>query len=253
MRRSALGIYDFDDALYAGYPGGALSRARHIDRVWQRSVTAADTVIAGNDRLAEHAAEHAAHVIVIPSCVEPDDYAVKTSYAVGEVPTAVWLGSPSTESQLDLISEPLLTLNSERGLRLTLISGGARSHRELDTMIDRVQWTPNGWADALASADVGIMPLVDDEWTQGKCAYKLLQYGAAALPVVGSAVGVNVPVLERMGGLAVRGGEWVEAIRAELDAGESARAELGRTARAAVIEHYSYAAWSDTWLAAIGR
>jgi glycosyltransferase involved in cell wall biosynthesis len=253
LRRSAHGVYDFDDALYAGYPGGLLSRSRHIDRVWRRSVAAADTVIAGNDTLASHASEYASHVVVIPSCVDPDEYLVKRSYTVPTVPTAVWLGSPSTEAQLAVAKEPLLALHRERGLRLTLISKGSRSHGELDAMIDRVDWSADRVADVLASADVGIMPLENDEWTRGKCAYKLLQYAAAGLPVIGSAVGVNVSVLDRLHGVAASSGpQWRDALHSVLEADDGERAKIGQGARSSVIEHYSYAAWADQWRAAIG-
>jgi glycosyltransferase involved in cell wall biosynthesis len=253
LSRAAHGIYDFDDALYAGYPGGALSRGRHIDWVWRRSVRAADTVIAGNDLLAEHASAYASDVVVIPSCIEPANYVVKTDYRVSETPRAVWLGSPSTEIQLAVVRAPLLALHRELGLRLTLISAGKRSHGDLDAMIDRVAWTPDGFAAQVAAADIGIMPLEDDEWTRGKCAYKLLQYAAAALPVVGSAVGANVPVLERLGGSAVTGdAAWHEAVTELLRTGDDARAQIGRTALTAVTEHYSYGAWADRWRVATG-
>lgn len=253
LRRASHGVYDFDDALYAGYPGSLLGRARQIDRVWRHAVEAADTVIAGSEHLASHAAKYASDVVTIPSCVDPDEYVVKNTYAVSEHPTVVWLGSPSTEVHLGLVAEPLLALHRDLGLRLTLVSAGSRSHGELDTMIERISWTPDGFAAVLASADVGIMPLADDEWTRGKCAYKLLQYAAAALPVVGSAVGVNVGVLDRLGGSAARSGaEWRDALDAVLRAPESERARLGRRARDAVIEHYSYGAWAGRWRAAVG-
>jgi hypothetical protein len=41
-------------------------------------------------------------------------------------------------------------------------------------------------------AVVGVMPLPDTPWTRGKCAYKLIQCMACAIPVVASRVGANV-------------------------------------------------------------
>lgn len=253
LRRSARGVYDFDDALYSGYPGGFLSRARHIHVVWRRAVEAADVVIAGSDTLASHAAKHSSNVVMIPSCVEPGDYVVKTSYAVGGVPRVVWLGSPSTERQLQLIGKTMLALNRAFGLRLTLISAGNRSLGELDAMIDRVEWTATGFSQVVASADLGIMPLYDDEWTRGKCAYKLLQYAAAGLPVVGSEVGANVQVLRQLGGIAAStADDWLEALSSLLQASETSRRDIGTRARAQVIEHFSYGAWARRWRNATG-
>ncbi len=253
LNHAGRGIYDFDDALYAGYPGGALSRARHIDLVWRRSVEAADVVIAGSNVLASRAADHAANVVVIPSCVQPDDYVLKTSYAVGEVPRVLWLGSPSTEAQLEVVRKPLLALHRDRGVRLTLISAGNRSLGELDAMIDRVEWSEASIAPVIASADVGIMPLVDDEWTRGKCGYKLLQYAAAGLPVIGSAVGVNVEVLRLLGGIAASTqDDWHDALASLIDGPDSKRREFGSAAREGVVQHFSYRAWATRWRTATG-
>jgi len=253
LRRAERGVYDFDDALYSGYPGGIISRARHIDLVWRRSVQTADVVIAGSEVLASHAAAFASNVVVIPSCVEPEDYVVKTSYAVGAIPRVVWLGSPSTEQQLALVRGTLLALNKECGLRLTVISSGNQSLGELDAMIDRVQWTADGFADVVASADVGIMPLYDNEWTRGKCAYKLLQYAAVGLPIVGSAVGANVSVLSQLGGIAASStDDWREGLASVLRVSDSTRQELGSRARIGVIEHFSYRSWACRWRAATG-
>ena len=52
-------------------------------------------------------------------------------------------------------------------------------------------WSEATEADSLADAHIGVMPLSDDEWARGKCAFKLLQYMAASLPCVASPVGAN--------------------------------------------------------------
>ncbi len=57
--------------------------------------------------------------------------------------------------------------------------------------IERVAWSSATEAQSLAAAHIGVMPLTDDAWARGKCAFKLLQYMAAALPCVASPVGAN--------------------------------------------------------------
>lgn len=251
LSAAAHGVYDYDDALYAGYPGRHAALLRPIDKVWQKAVRTADVVIAGSDLLAEPASTLAKEVVVIPSCIEPSAYEVKSSYAIGSTPRAVWLGSPSTEPYLSRISEALLDLHQELGLRLILISAGSRSHGPLNTMIDRIQWTADGFPAELVRADLGIMPLPDNDWTRGKCAYKLLQYAAAGLPAVGSAVGTNVSALSKTAGLAVESAaDWRDAIRSIIALPETERGRIGAAARAGVVEHFSYAAWSGPWRAA---
>lgn len=253
LSKAGRGIYDYDDALYVGYPRRLAALLRPIDRVWQKAVRAADIVIAGSDILAGPAEKLANEVVVIPSCIEPAAYLLKSSYAIGETPRAVWLGSPSTEPYLATIAEPLLRLHRELGLRLTLISAGDRSHGLLDAMTDRVQWSPERFATELTQADVGIMPLPDNEWARGKCAYKLLQYAAAGLPTVGSAVGANIPALAKVSGTAVHAGDdWAGAIRSIIELGETQRATIGAAARAGVVQHFSYGAWAASWRAATG-
>jgi glycosyltransferase involved in cell wall biosynthesis len=247
LQRAGWGVYDFDDALYADDRAG-IHRFFGEGAGWEDCVRAADVVVAGNDLLAEAAARFTGSVEVIPSCVEPDDYPVKQAYAVRAAPQLVWLGSPSTERYLDPIAPALLQLHRAIGARLTVISGGDRSLGELDAMVDRVAWAGARTDALLAEADLGLMPLPDTPFSRGKCAYKLLQYGAAGLPAVASPVGVNARVIGQTQALAASTvDDWIDAVSALLAESESARRERGRAARQAVIEHYSYAAWAPAF------
>jgi glycosyltransferase involved in cell wall biosynthesis len=137
-------------------------------------------------------------------------------------------------------------------MRLTVVSAGSRSLGPLDAIVDRTTWDPRTFSQILADADVGIMPLYDTEFSRGKCAYKVLQYGAAALPVVGSPVGTNATVLAELGGAAPGPGEWVDAVASVFDASASTRMSLGDAARRAVEESYSFEAWETRWRVAVG-
>ena len=48
--------------------------------------------------------------------------------------------------------------------------------------IENDPWSAASEAAALASFAVGIMPLIADPWTRGKCGAKILQYFAAGRP-----------------------------------------------------------------------
>lgn len=251
LRNADTSVYDFDDAIFhsaAPFPYSLWPK----DKVWRRSVEAADRVIAGNDYLAEEASKFSRAVTMIPSCVNPALYPKKTEYSLNETPTLVWLGSPATEQFLPPIAEALLRVHRVRPIRLRVISAGARSLGPLDEIVERVQWTEQGFAHELRGADLGIMPLADDPFARGKCAYKLLQYGAAALPVVGSPVGTNRAVLAAMGGAAPEtADEWETSIHDFLNAGDAERAALGAQAFTTVNQQFSFQAWRSEWLKAV--
>ncbi len=251
LRRAGWGVYDFDDALHADRRGG-VHQVLGEAAGWSTAVRGADLVVAGNAYLADAASRLNPDVTVIPSCVDPDDYPQKQDYAVGEVPRLLWLGSPSTERYLEDIAAALLRVHRRTGARLTVISAGDRSLGELDLMTDRVAWDGPRTDRLLAEADCGLMPLPDDPWSRGKCAYKLLQYGAAGLPAVASPVGVNALVTDQLHGLAATDGDsWTDAVLAVLAEPEAARRARGLAARRAVEEHYSFAAWTEPFLRAL--
>ena len=64
---------------------------------------------------------------------------------------------------------------------------------------------------------IGIMPLKDNTATRGKCGFKLIQYLAAALPVIGSNVGMNKLIISEDVGFSINPqekDEWGKAILA---------------------------------------
>jgi glycosyltransferase involved in cell wall biosynthesis len=251
LRRAGRGVYDFDDALYAD-DASSLSSIWSKKKTWERSVRAADVVIAGSDILADAATALSESVVMVPSCIDPDDYLVKRDYSLGEVPRAGWSGSPATEAFLVQIADALLTLHERHGLRVTVISGGDADLGPLAAMADRVTWRRDGFGAELRRADFGLMPLPDTPYTRGKCSYKLLQYAAAGLPLVGSPVGANETVLARLGGLAATTtDEWIDAASSLLEAGETTRAATGASMRSGVVADFSYARWTSTWLGAL--
>jgi glycosyltransferase involved in cell wall biosynthesis len=247
-------VFDFDDALFEDRGDGALWRrmAPKAPKVLA-AAKQADRVIAGNDTLADWASQVAREVVVVPSCVAVEQYREKVDYRVSDPPRLVWIGSADNEAVLHTVARDLLELNRRCGARLTLIGTTRPSLGQLEPIIDRYAWSEQVQHDALATADVGLMPLHDDPYSRGKCGYKLLQYGAVGLPAVASPVGTNASVLAALGLPGVGAGDsWLETVLAILDLSDSERALMGRTARERVVEQYSYQAWSGRWRQAVG-
>jgi glycosyltransferase involved in cell wall biosynthesis len=102
--------------------------------------------------------------------------------------------------------------------------------------------------------DIGLMPLVDDEFQRGKCGLKLLQYMAAGLPTVASPVGVNRQIVDPgvTGYLASSGPEWTQAIRT-LVGNPRLRAAMGAAGRQRCRCHYSVERWLPVMLSLLGQ
>lgn len=253
LREAVRGVFDFDDAIYLG--GGRVRNLIDQERKARRAVEAADVVIAGNEVLANWASDYSSRVEIIPSCVNPDHYEQKGDYELSEAPRLIWVGSPSTERYLAGIGEALAEVNRKTGATVIAVSGPTESPSALDQwphFIRRVEWQPERVSSLLASADVALAPLDSDPFSQGKCAYKLLQYGAAALPMVGSPVGANDFALQRLHGIKVSDeSAWADSILEMLGESSSARASRGAGARAGVEQHYSYQAWGESWRRAV--
>ncbi|MCQ9132191.1 glycosyltransferase [Streptomyces hilarionis] len=247
------GVYDFDDALqWDRGEGGLLRRLAPKAGKTRVAVRHADRVIAGNAVLADWASRHHRDVVVIPSCVALEDYTPKASYALHDPPRLGWIGSPHNEACLQLIAPALGEVHRRTGARLLLVGTRAPALGALESMVDRIAWSPDAQRAALAGMDVGLMPLAPTDYNRGKCGYKLLQYAAVGLPAVASPLGVNAELLARFGMPAAgTRDEWTDAVLALLGASTAARERLGRHARQVAAAHYSYDAWLPRWEAAM--
>jgi glycosyltransferase involved in cell wall biosynthesis len=254
LTRADFAVYDFDDALqWDRGQGGTLRRLAPKAPKAHAAACYADRVIAGSPVLAEWASKLNSDVVLIPSCVAPTEYVIKTEYRLADPPRLGWIGSPGNESYLRLIAPALWEVNRRTGARITLIGTTTPALGHLEQLIDRVGWSELVQRERLAQFDVGLAPLPDDPYSRGKCGYKLLQYAAAGTPALGSPVGVNREILAQFGAPApVDAGEWVDAIMDLLGRAAGTRAALGVRARRVVERDYSYEAWLPRWRQAVG-
>jgi glycosyltransferase involved in cell wall biosynthesis len=105
-----------------------------------------------------------------------------------------WIGSQSTFKYLLTIKEVLKRLIAEYNVFVHIV--GAKDTLGLGEHEIHADWSEETEVASILKFDVGIMPLIDTPWEQGKCAYKLIQYMGCGIPVVASAVGMNNKVVK---------------------------------------------------------
>ena len=85
--------------------------------------------------------------------------------------------------------------------------------------VENLDWSLATETTDILNFDIGIMPLRDDEWSRGKCAFKALQMMALGVPVVASPVGANQEVIQDgANGFLAQGAEaWVAKLSRLID------------------------------------
>jgi glycosyltransferase involved in cell wall biosynthesis len=251
LRAGVRGVVDLDDGLQWdwGY-GGRARRFRPKAPKIVRMVRAADVVVAGSDTIAEWASAYAERVVVIPTCVEPSRYAKKDDFEIHDPPRIGWIGSAASEPHLATIGDELRLANRLTGARVKLLGDEMPKLGDLESIIDRFPWSESSAYAQLATWDVGVMPLPDRLMERAKCAYKLLQYGAAGLPALASSVGVNAELGDTVTSTGANHGGWSRLIDV-LTGPTEEREESARALHSTVQGSFSFASCGDRWSAAV--
>lgn len=239
-------VYDFDDAVWL--PGGTdiLRRVLKMPGKTRWLMRRAQTVIAGSRHLADEARRWNRDVHVLPTVVSREQWQPAPCRYEGAFhdltrpPVIGWVGTHSTAEQLTLVAPALRRLRDE-GYCFELRVVGAAPDFELRGLpLVRREWAMDGEVDLFRELDIGLAPMRDGAWHQGKCGFKQLQYMAVGVPHISSWVGGARDVLVdgRNALIARSDHDWYESLKTLLnDAG--VRARLAREGRRDVELRYS--------------
>jgi glycosyltransferase involved in cell wall biosynthesis len=244
-------VFDFDDAvMFHELEHHKPLTGKHF-RKFVRTVSHCAAVVAGNSFLARFARPNCPRVHVLPTPIDTARYTLAEPVEDAAAVTVGWIGVSRNLVYLEALAPVLQRLAREFAqLRLKIISNAF-------VPIDGVQlveqpWSLDGEIAALQSLDIGIMPLDDGLWAQGKCGFKILQYMGVGRPAVASPVGINSDIIVpgETGFLAADLGQWHDAL-ARLIADPALRRRQGLAGRRRVEAQFALAVYVRRYLAVL--
>jgi glycosyltransferase involved in cell wall biosynthesis len=245
-------IFDFDDAIWqqvVSEGNRKLAFLKNANKT-QEIIRAATEIWAGNDYLADFARQYNQNVRVVPTTVDTDEYQHHPYRRDENAPICIgWSGSFTTVPHFESALPALEIIAQKYGRKVCFKLIGDANYRNEKLRLQGTAWARSTEIAELSSIDIGIMPLPDDEWTQGKCGLKALVYMSMLIPTVLSPVGVNRQIVSHnQNGLwASSTDEWVEQLSRLIDDADL-RQRLAQNARLSVVQNYSVDAWKQRYL-----
>jgi hypothetical protein len=203
-------IYAFDDAVWCRHARPEIPSRTHF-AAFRRTVRLADQILVGSSYLAEQARKFNSQVVVLPIGLPVDEYGASSCARDDGKVRLVWIGSACSLGYLAQMRPVLEEIGRRHpSVVLRLICDDFIDVPALP--VEKLIWSPESRRVGLATSDIGWAPLPDNEFTRGKCAFKVLEYSASALSVVASPVGTNVDhVVEGVTGFLAGGpDEWLD-------------------------------------------
>jgi len=251
LRRKCLKLaFDFDDALWTCHPNVPQGRAR--EKKCARSLTrlqamcsSVDLVLAGNTFLAQKVRSYADRVEVLPTPIDtdvytPDGLSGDAPVTLDEEVTVGWMGTSCNLFFLPNVFKMLSPLAGDT--QFLVVSDEPYPFPQGFSHAAFLYWNPDLEVLHLREMDIGLMPLTNDEYTRGKCGFKLLQYMACGVVPVASDVGFNREIITHGedGFLVKHPSEWIRYVSL-LVQDAYLRRKMAISARNKVVERFSLA------------
>lgn len=246
-------IFDFDDAIWIEdtSPGNQKWKWLKNTKKFETNVACANVVIAGNSYLANKAKAFNDNVMIIPTTVDTNFHTPKPQLRNKERITIGWSGSISTIKHFESVVPVLIKLNEKYRDQLQFKVLGDEFYVNNQLGIKGIAWSAQTEVDELNTFDIGLMPLPDEAWANGKCGLKALTYMACGVPVVTNPIGVNKEIVENKvnGYLVNTEEEWLNALE-ELMKDKLLREQIGNEGLKTVRKLYSVDANKENYLRA---
>jgi glycosyltransferase involved in cell wall biosynthesis len=236
-------VLDLDDATYVAYKSPTYGRLGSMLKWFRKTndlIRWSRLVICGNREIAAYVEGKGRPAVVIPTVVDTAQFRPLTQRPEEDVPVIGWVGTHSTYPYVKTIFPVLERLAREHPFRLSLVGTGEDDIRIPGVQIENMPWKLDREIADFQSLDIGIYPIVEDNWSVGKSCFKAIQYMAVGIPFVVSPVGVcqDIAQINETHFVARTEDEWYTHL-SRLLTDQALRRRMGESGRSYAVDHYS--------------
>lgn len=246
-------LFDFDDARFIYHERTSRERRNWLYRKFEdrtnieRIISRAAHVTPGNSFLANFASRYNRNVTIVPTPIDVDRFVPHEGFEnpgreLVSGPIVIgWIGTSGNLRYVEALAQVFREIQETHDIELCIVCNPITRSLALDGVKWRwVDWTLESELAELHKFTIGIMPLDDSIWERGKCGFKLLQYMACGIPIIGSPVGVNLEIIEdgENGFLADSPEAWKTRI-VRLIGDEKLRRKFAARGRSTVVANYA--------------
>lgn len=243
-------VFDFDDAIWLPNVSAGNKALQALKRPSKTNeiIRYADMVFAGNNFLANYASTFCDQVKVIPTTIDTS-YHIRKGDSKTQKLCIGWTGTQTTLKYLEPLKEVFVELQQKYGDKIYFKVICDQPWEMVGIDLVNEKWSKSAEIEQLATIDIGVMPLEEDDWSKGKCGFKGLQYMAMESVSILSPVGVNKEIINhgKNGFLAETTEDWKRTLSLLID-DENLRKEIGKEARKTIEERYSVNAMKSEYL-----
>jgi glycosyltransferase involved in cell wall biosynthesis len=188
------------------------------------------------------------NILVIPTCVDYNNYTPKKYQNNVTKLVFGWIGGNHNYKLLDSIIPILDTLSYSYDFKLVVI-GGDVYKKDVNFEIEFFPWSLDTEIENLYKIDIGLMPLNDDDISKGKGGFKLIQYMGLGIVSIASAITINKEIVDNKENsfLATDLDSWEEIITNILENKYDLN-NMGFKARQKILENYTFEANKNSYI-----
>jgi len=210
-------VVDYDDAVFHDYDQHSSSLIRSLlGNKIKFVIKNAKHVITGSPYLTEYATKFNSNVTEIPTSINIEKYKLKDYNITNPEYTIGWIGSKTTSKNVLLlipVFEKLIELDYKIKLAFIGFDEDLKS-KFTHLPVEFIKWSSDTEVKNIRTFDIGIMPLEENLFNKGKCAFKLIQYMACGIPTISSDFAANRKVDRNNQNLfAYTNIEWLDAFK----------------------------------------